>query len=62
MSRNTTDASGPVESERDFATFLATVVLPDPVPPAIPMMRDFTDRSLVGSGTEDDAKALYEMK
>src|SRR5881397_2358877 len=44
MSMNATD-----DVESAFATFLATVDLPEPVPPAMPMMSGFTGDSPIDS-------------
>ncbi|HEY2374424.1 MAG TPA: hypothetical protein VGH98_00490 [Gemmatimonadaceae bacterium] len=48
------NATDDVESA--FATFLATVDLPDPVPPAMPMMSGFTGDCPIESrlGPDDD--------
>src|SRR5687767_223831 len=57
MSRKATEASG-----RALAIFRATVVFPDPVPPAMPMISGFTERSRKGSIAGDDAQASLQIE
>lgn len=62
MSRKATDASGTDESGNDSAIFRATVVFPDPVPPAMPMNSGFTIRRREGSIAGDDASTALQIK
>src|SRR5687767_8693942 len=57
ISRNATEASG-----NAFAIFRATVVFPDPVPPAMPIMSGFTGPYRKGSIAGDDAQASLQIE
>jgi hypothetical protein len=57
MSRKATEASGSASAIRR-----ATVVFPDPVPPAMPMMSGFTGGRRQGSIAGDDAMAALQIE